>query len=99
MSAALSGAAWASLGAGVLVALVIVGAVVFTARYGRREKLPTRVVLPEEDPLPAEQPAERPEQESRPPVPPPLDTAMIRWDRVLPPVPPPKERPERGREL
>jgi hypothetical protein len=95
MTGALSGAAWASIGAGMLVALLIAGAVVFTSRYGRRgesaEETPswqptTRV---EE-----ESPEEEPEEEPRP-APPTLDTTMIRWDRTLPPVPPSKPKEER----
>jgi hypothetical protein len=96
MTGALSGAAWASIGAGMLVALLIAGAVVFTSRYGRRgepaEETPswqptTRVE--EEEPE-----EESPEEEPRP-APPTLDTTMIRWDRTLPPVPPSKPKEER----
>jgi hypothetical protein len=91
MTGALSGAAWASIGAGMLVALLIAGAVVFTSRYGRRGE-------PAEE-TPSWQPTTRveeesPEEEPRP-APPTLDTTMIRWDRTLPPVPPSKPKEER----
>jgi hypothetical protein len=90
MNTALSGAAWASLGAGVLVAVLIVGAVLLVTRG--------RAVPPDEPPpeepheeAPEEHPEDVPAPQERP-KPPPLDTTMIRWDRTLPPVPPPKRR-------
>jgi type IV secretory pathway VirB10-like protein len=87
---ALSGAAWASIGAGVLVALLIVGAVLVVSRSRTRpreapaEEMWRPTTRVEE---PGAEPPEEPRQA-------PLDTTMIRWDRKLPPVPPPKPRDE-----
>jgi type IV secretory pathway VirB10-like protein len=89
---ALSGAAWASIGAGVLVALLIVGAVLVVTRSRTRPpEAPAEEVW--QPTTRVEEPAAEPPEEPRQ-APPPLDTTMIRWDRKLPPVPPPKPRDE-----